>query len=95
MTQTRLGSFIEACVNTVIGFVINFVANLAILPMFGFPIKPLAAFHMGLVFTAISVARSYGIRRLFNKTDFHGKVEAFADYLRRTFDRALRITRDW
>lgn len=32
MNQTRLGSFIEASVNVFIGFWINFVANLIILP---------------------------------------------------------------
>ena len=59
------------------------MANLVILPLFGFDIKPAAAFHMGLLFTAISVARGYGVRRLFNATDFHNNVEAFADCLRR------------
>lgn len=83
MIQTRLGSFIETVVNTVIGFALNFIANLVILPWFGFDIQPAAAFHMGLLFTAVSVARGYGVRRLFNATDFHGKVEAFAERLRR------------
>lgn len=92
MIQTRLGSFIETVTNTVIGFALNFIANLVILPMFGFDIQPAAAFHMGLLFTAVSVARGYGVRRLFNATDFHGKVEAFAETLRRLFDRALRVT---
>jgi hypothetical protein len=89
--QTRLGSFIETVANTVIGFALNFIANLVILPLFGFDIQPAAAFHMGLLFTAVSVARGYGVRRLFNATDFHGKVEAFAATVRRLSDRALRV----
>jgi hypothetical protein len=66
MTQTRIGSFIEAVVNVAIGFGINWVANLLILPLFGFNVTGTQAFNMGLMFTAISVVRSYAIRRWFN-----------------------------
>ena len=66
MSQSRIGSFIEAWVNVLIGFGINFVANLAVLPNFGFAVTPADAFGIGLVFTAISVARSYFVRRYFN-----------------------------
>jgi len=66
MSQTRLGSFIEACINIVIGFVINFCMNLIILPLFGFHITLLDNFYMGLLYTNVSIVRSYVIRRWFN-----------------------------
>jgi len=66
MTQTRLGSLIEAIINTVIGFSINYCANLMIFPLFGFHITPGANFLMGCIYTVISVVRSYTIRRWFN-----------------------------
>lgn len=66
MNQTRLGSFIEVCINIVIGFAINWVANLYVLPLYGFNITGGQAFSMGLVFTVISVVRSYVIRCWFN-----------------------------
>lgn len=66
MTQTRLGSLIEALINVVIGFSINFVANMLIFPLFGFHISPGANFVMGCIYTGISIARSYVIRRWFN-----------------------------
>ena len=44
MSQTRLGSFIEAWVNVLIGFTINYIANLLIFPLFGFHISLLANF---------------------------------------------------
>jgi hypothetical protein len=66
MNQTRLGSLIEVCLNIIIGFGINWVANLVILPMYGFQITGGQAFSMGLIFTAISVVRGYVIRRWFN-----------------------------
>lgn len=66
MTQTRLGSFIEAWINVAIGFAINFVANLLILPMIGFHISISQNLFIGVLYTVISVARSYVIRRWFN-----------------------------
>lgn len=67
MSQTRLGSALESVANIVVGFSINWAANMVILPIFGFPVTPTAAFHMGLIFTAISLVRSYWLRRLFNR----------------------------
>jgi hypothetical protein len=67
VSQTRLGSFIEAWANVVIGFAINWVCNLLILPLFGFNITGTQAFQMGLIFTVISVARGYLLRRWFNQ----------------------------
>ena len=65
--QSQLGSFIEAWANIIIGFAINFTANLIILPMFGFSnLTARVAFEIGLVFTVISLVRSYVLRRVFN-----------------------------
>lgn len=66
MTQTKLGSLIEALINTTIGFIINYSANLLIFPLFGFHISLTGNFLMGLIYTVISVIRSYVIRRFFN-----------------------------
>jgi hypothetical protein len=64
--QTRMGSFVEAWANILVGFTINFAANLLVLPLFGFSVTPSDAFGIGVVFTAISLARSYVLRRWFN-----------------------------
>lgn len=66
MTQTRLGSLIEALINVVIGFGINFTANTLLFPKFGWSISASQNFTLGLIYTAISVARSYVVRRWFN-----------------------------
>lgn len=66
MNQTRLGSFIEAWINVAIGFAINFMANLLILPLIGFHISVGQNLFIGVLYTVISVLRSYIIRRWFN-----------------------------
>lgn len=66
LRQTRLGSLIEAGINILIGFWINYVANLLILPLFGLNISLLDNFFLGLLYTLVSVARSYAVRRWFD-----------------------------
>lgn len=66
MNQTKVQSLVESLVNTLIGFGVNYTANLVVLPMFGFRITPKDAFLIGLLFTVISVARGYAVRRWFN-----------------------------
>ena len=66
MTQSRLASLVEAVINVLIGFAINFVANLLILPLIGFHISAGQNLFIGVLYTLISVARSYTIRRWFN-----------------------------
>lgn len=63
--QSKTGSLVESLVNTLIGFIINYVANLVILPWFGFEVSYSQAALMGVVFTVISVARGYAVRRFF------------------------------
>jgi hypothetical protein len=67
MRQTRLGSLIEVSINIFIGFWINFVANLVILPLFGFNVTISDNFLIGFLYTFVSVARSYVVRRWFEK----------------------------
>lgn len=81
MSQTKLGSFIEAWVNVFIGFWINFIANLLILPAFGFTALTLETnLYIGLAYTVVSVVRSYVIRRWFNAR-LHAAAERLAGRL--------------
>ncbi len=66
MSQSRVWSLLEANANVVVGFAINWVANLIILPLYGFPVTKGQAFSMGLAYTGISLGRQYAIRRWFN-----------------------------
>jgi hypothetical protein len=70
MSQTQLGSFVEAWANIFVGFAINWTANMLVLPLFGFKVTGAQAFGIGLVFTVISLARSYVLRRWFNGLRF-------------------------
>ena len=74
--QTKLGSIAEAWANIAVGFTINFCANMLILPLFGFHNLSLSKnFVIGLLYTVISLVRSYVLRRWFNGLKF-GNAEA-------------------
>jgi hypothetical protein len=76
-SQSRLSSFIEAWVNIGIGFGINFVANMIILPLFGYTPTVWENLQIGILFTFVSLARSYIIRRWFNAR-LHAAAERLA-----------------
>jgi hypothetical protein len=71
MSQTRLGSFLESWANIPVGFALNWGLNLIVLPWFGFDIHAGQAFNVGLIFTVVSVVRSYAMRRVFNTIRKH------------------------
>lgn len=64
--QTRRGSLLESLVNIVVGYTVNFTANLLVFPLFGWHISTRENLTLGVIYTGISLVRSYGLRRLFN-----------------------------
>jgi hypothetical protein len=75
MSQTWLGSFLEANANVAIGFSINWLANITFLPFLWHADSPkLSALYIGMVFTGISYARQLVLRRYFNGLTAKGKA---------------------
>lgn len=66
MEQTRLISFIEALVNTVIGFFLSFLIWPIASYIFDIPYTVSSHFGVVLIFTVASVGRGYVLRRFFN-----------------------------
>lgn len=67
MTQSRMDSFMESLTNIVIGLVVSTIANWLILPtVLGVSMTLGQNVLIGLLFTLISLVRSYVIRRAFN-----------------------------
>lgn len=70
---------VETLSNVIIGFALNYASNLLILPIFGFHISLVANFELGLLYTIVSVIRSYCLRRWFNGhlRDVSGSIAAW------------------
>lgn len=67
VTQSKLGSLVESVVNIIIGFVINVTAQHLVFPLFGIHILFSQNLGIAVIFTVISLTRSYVLRRIFNK----------------------------
>ena len=65
--QSRLSSFVESCINVAIGYAVALLSQIAIFPWFGIHVSLTTNLWIGLWFTLISIARSYLVRRAFNK----------------------------
>jgi hypothetical protein len=67
MEQSKLGSLIEAGMNIAVGFIVALASQIVVFPLVGIHGVPLATnLEIGAYFTAISLVRSYVIRRWFN-----------------------------
>lgn len=70
MMQTRRQSFFESCINVAIGYGVALLSQILVFPLFGIHIPLASNIAIGAIFTIISIARSYVVRRMFNR--LHG-----------------------
>lgn len=68
-SQCKMSSLMEALTNTIIGYFISLFSQMMIFPMYGVHISIETNITIGLWFTVISIARSYTLRRVFNKSN--------------------------
>ena len=64
--QSKRESMIESLTSTTIGIIIGIVLNLTILPIFDYNITVVDSLWISVIFTIVSIIRSYVIRRFFN-----------------------------
>jgi hypothetical protein len=67
MSQSRMGSAVEAVANVAIGFGVAVGSQIVIFPMFGINIPLSDDLLIGAWFTGISLLRSFALRRVFNR----------------------------
>lgn len=65
--QSRWASFVEVNVGTAVGFVVSWLATPPILWAFGLHAGPGKSLGIVLVYTALSLARGWAVRRAFNR----------------------------
>jgi hypothetical protein len=65
MPQTRLMSLVESVTNVCVGFVLAVLTQLIALPWLGAHLSMTENLTLAGLFTIVSIARSYTLRRLF------------------------------
>lgn len=63
--QTRWMSLMESITNVVVGYVVAVIAQMLVFPLFGMHPTLSQNLWIGLIFTVVSLTRSYGLRRGF------------------------------
>ena len=67
MKQSRAMSLVEAVANVIVGYGVAVVTQILIFPIFGLHTTLAQNLKLGLVFTIVSIGRSYALRRLFER----------------------------
>lgn len=65
MRQSRRMSLLESVANVVVGYGVAVVAQIVVFPLFGLEVTLSQNLQIGLVFTGVSLVRSYVLRRAF------------------------------
>ena len=65
MKQSRFMSLVEALANVAVGYGVAVITQLAVFPRFGLNATLGQNMVMGLIFTVVSIARSFALRRVF------------------------------
>jgi hypothetical protein len=66
MSQSRLMSGVEAVTNVAVGYGVAVGTQIVVFPWFGLEPSLSDTLVIGAIFTVVSIARSYALRRLFN-----------------------------
>ena len=67
--QTKRQSFIETLTSVFVGWFISLIANMLVLPLFGYNINLTDGLLISIIFTIISIVRGYVVRRWFNSKE--------------------------
>jgi hypothetical protein len=67
MSQSRTMSLVESIANVLAGFGVAVATQIAIFPLFGLRTTLPETLAMGAIFTVVSIARSYCLRRVFER----------------------------
>lgn len=59
-------SAVEAAANVAVGYIVSVAATAVVMPAFGYRVTAGDALGISAVFTAVSLVRSYVLRRAFN-----------------------------
>jgi hypothetical protein len=65
MKQSRRMSLVEAVANVLVGYGVAVLTQILVFPVFGLRTSLSENLAIGMVFTIVSIARSYALRRLF------------------------------
>lgn len=65
--QSKKQSLIETVTSTLIGLAVSFLTQIIVFPLYNLEVNFTQNLQITLIFTVVSIARGYFVRRIFNK----------------------------
>ena len=75
MKQSRAMSLVESIANVLVGYGVAVTTQMLVFPLFGWQASVQDNLTIGLIFTAVSIVRSYALRRGFEALRVRQTVE--------------------
>lgn len=72
--QSKKQSLIESLTSVGIGWIIGVILNMLVLPLFDYDVSLTDGVLISIIFTAVSVVRSYVVRRIFDSKEKTNEV---------------------
>jgi hypothetical protein len=86
MRQSRRMSFVESLANVAVGYGVAVATQIVVFPYFGLETTMSENLTIGAIFTVVSVARSYSLRRVFEMIRSRGssftRKQAYGSWFR-------------
>jgi hypothetical protein len=73
VSQPRRHSLAEACVGTAVGFALSVAVQRLVFPWFGVHVGAGGNLGIAAIFTVVSIARGYAVRRFFARLQTGGR----------------------
>lgn len=67
MKQSRAMSLVESIANVAVGYGLAVITQMLVFPLFGLHTTMAENLTIGVIFTVVSIARSYVLRRIFER----------------------------
>ena len=77
--QSRWMSLVEAVTNIVVGYGLAVLTQIIVFPMFGLSMTLEQNLKIGIIFTSLSIARSFVLRRAFELVQVRAYVSSSHD----------------
>ena len=65
--QTKWQSLFESCINIAVGYSVALMTQIVVFPLYGMDVRLSQNVQIGMIFTVVSLVRSYALRRFFNR----------------------------
>jgi len=81
MSQSKTASFVECLLNNISGIGVGWATSVLVFPLFGISISSSQNLRLTIIFTTVSMVRSYFWRRFFTRIQIGSQKQTLSEVL--------------